>query len=128
MEGNITHTVITSYGYGTLHLKKGPNLPGPIFPTLHNFFRTFFYLHNYSLRDPHYICPHFFTFATPFATTTRDSCSRLHSRLPLATHVCDSTCDSHLRFTFARLHRQRMDCVDTLASSPYRSNPNPNKK
>ena len=34
---SITHTAITSYGYGTLCLKKGPNLPGPIFPTLHIF-------------------------------------------------------------------------------------------
>ena len=41
-EGNITHTAITSYGYGTLRLKKGPNLPGPIFPTLH-IFRTIFF-------------------------------------------------------------------------------------
>ena len=34
MEGNITHTEITSYGYGMLCLKKGPNQPGLIFSTL----------------------------------------------------------------------------------------------
>ena len=80
--------MITSYGYGTLRLKKGPNLPGPIFPTLH-IFSYIFYLINYSLRDPHYIRPQFFLR------------SRLHSRLPLATHVRDSIHDYHSPLTFA---------------------------
>ena len=123
MEGNITHTAITSYGYSTLRLKKGPNLPGPIFPTL-PIFRTVFILINYYLRDPIYICPQFFNFwrphfATPirdlisrltFATHVRDSRSRLpfttpisdsRSRLPFATRVRDYTSDSHSRLAFA---------------------------
>ena len=112
MEGHITHTAITSYGYGTLRLKKGPNLPGPIFPTLH-IISYIFLLNNYSLRDPIYIRPPIFLFSRPtLATHFRDSLSRLpfatpfrnpHSRLTfttpfsrltfattLATHVRDS--------------------------------------
>ena len=41
-EGNITHTAIASYSYSTLQLKKGPTLPGPIFPTLHIFLYNIF--------------------------------------------------------------------------------------
>ena len=91
-EGNITHTGITSYGYSTLRLKKGPNLPGPIFPTLPIF--VLFFLNNYSLRDPLYICPDIFLFSRPhFATPIRDP----HSRPTFATHIRDS----HSRPTFA---------------------------
>ena len=78
-------------------------------------FRTIFYLINYSLRDPHYICPQIFLFSRPhFATTIRDPISRLHSRLTFATHVHDSRSrlmfvtplathirNSHSRLTFA---------------------------
>ena len=96
MEGNITHTAITSYGYGTLRLKKGPNLPGPIYPTL-PIFRTLFYLINYSLRDPITYAPNFFTPTTPFATITRDSRLRLHSRLPFATPLATTIRNSRLR-------------------------------
>ena len=63
-EGNITHTAITSYGYGTLRLKKGPNHPGPILYTLPIYFVHIFLLNNYSLRDPIYIRPRFFIFTT----------------------------------------------------------------
>ena len=55
---------------------EGPNLPGPIFPTL-PIFRTIFYLNNYSLRDPHLHTPRFFYFCDP------------HSRPHLATHIRD---------------------------------------
>ena len=108
MEGNITHTAITSYGYGTLRLKKGPNLPGPIFPTLPNFC-TIFYFNNYSLRDPPLHTPRFFYFATPirdpisrltFTTPFRDS----HSRPPFR----DSHSRPHSRLTFAtQFHESR---------------------
>ena len=66
------------------------------------YFRTIFLLNNYSLRDPLYIRPDIFYFATPF----RDS----HSRPTFATHICDSHSrptfatpfrDSHSRPTFA---------------------------
>ena len=82
--------MITSYGYGTLQLKKGPNLPGPIFPTLH-IFSYIFLLNNYSLWDPIYIRPKFFYFHDPhsrltFATPIHDPISRL----PFATHFRDS--------------------------------------
>ena len=117
MEGNITHTAITSYGYGTLRLKKGHNLPGPIFPILH-IFRTIFSLNNYSLRDPLYIRPDFFIFTTSFrdchsrptfATPFRDSHSRPHfatpihdphSRLPFTPQFRDSRSRLHLRLHF----------------------------
>ena len=42
-EGNITHTAIISYGYGTLHLKEGPNQLGPIFSTLYITFVQIFH-------------------------------------------------------------------------------------
>ena len=66
------------------------------------FFVLFFYLYNYSLRDPPLHMPRFFIFATPFrdshsrptfATPFRDS----HSRPTFATHIRDS----FLRLTFA---------------------------
>ena len=101
--------MITSYGYGTLRLKKGPNLPGPKFPTL-PIFSYYFYLNNYSLRDPHLHTPRFFIFAThihdlisrlTIATPFRDS----HSRPPFATHIRDPFAthirDRILRLTFA---------------------------
>ena len=111
---HITHTAITSYGYGTLQLKKGPNLLEPIFPTL-PIFRTIFYLNNYSLRDPPLHTPRFFYFRDPhsrphFATHIRDPISRLtfatpirdsHSRPNFATHVRDYTRDSTSRLVFA---------------------------
>ena len=116
MEGNITHTAITSYGYGTLRLKKGPNLPEPIFPTLH-IFRTIFLLHNYSLRDPLYIRPRFFyfrdplsrlTFATPFrdplfAPPIRDPISRLPFATPFRASHSRPTFATHFRDSFSRL-------------------------
>ena len=113
MEGNISHTAITSFGYGTLPLKKGPNHPGPIFSTLFIFSYTFLLLNNYSFRDPNYIRPvllfsrpHFATpirdsnFATHirdsnFATPIRDPHSRPTFATPLATHIRDSTRDSY---------------------------------
>ena len=96
-----------------LRSKEGPNQLGPIFPTLYIYFVQFFYLIKYSLRDPHYICPRFFIFATPFCdshsrphyatplvTPIRDSRSRLPIAPPTATHYflsqlpsCDSTTD-----------------------------------
>ena len=122
MEGHTTHTAITSYGYGTLCLKEGPNQLGPIFSTLFIYFVQFFSLINYSLRDPHYIRPRIFyfrdpisrlPFATPFRDPTRDSPSRLtfhdstldsHSQLmfttPLVTHVRDSRSYPQLQLTF----------------------------
>ena len=84
-EGNIAHTAITSYSYGTLRLKKGPNLPGPIFPTLPIISYNFL-LNNYSLRDSLYICPRFLFLRPHFVTPIRDPISRL----PFATHICDS--------------------------------------
>ena len=92
-----------------LRLKTGPNLPGPIFPTLHIFFVLFFYLNNYSLRDPPlHTPPEFFIFRDPisrltFATPFRDSHSRPHfatrirdliSQLTFATRVRGHTRDS----------------------------------
>ena len=102
MEGNITHTAITSYGYGTLRLKKGPNLPGPIFPTLPIFSYYFFISIIIPFGILLYIRPNFFIFAThirdpisrlTFATPFRDS----HSRPPFATHIRDPIS----RLTFA---------------------------
>ena len=99
MEGNITHTTITSYGYGTLRLKEGPNQLGHIFSTLSIYFIQFFSLIYYSLRDPITYAPEFFIFTTPLC----DPILRLHLRLPFATPICDSTRDSHLRLPFATL-------------------------
>ena len=83
-----------------LRLKEGPNQPGPIFSTLYITFVQFFSLINYSLQDPHYICPQIFLFlrphfATPLMTHIRNSPFATHIRnsrfaTPLATHVCDS--------------------------------------
>ena len=101
-------------GGNCISLKKGPNLPGPIFPTL-PIFRTIFYLNNYSLRDPHLHTPRFFIFAThicdsisrlTFATPFRDSHSRppicdSHSRPTFATPVRDHTRDSRSRLPIA---------------------------
>ena len=67
---------------GTLRLKKGPNLPGPIFPTLHIFWYIF-YLINYSLQDPITYAPDFP--ATTTRDSTRDSIRNYHSRLTFAT-------------------------------------------
>ena len=109
MEGNITHTAITSYSYGTLRLKKGPTLPGPIFPTLHIFSYNFL-LNNYSLRDPIYMRPPNFLLSQPtFATHFRDSHSRPHFATPFAIHIretlsrllsCDSRSRLHSRLPF----------------------------
>ena len=89
-------------------MKKRPTLPGPIFPTLHIFSYNFL-LHNYSLRDPIYICPpNFFIFVThicdslsrlPFATPFRDP----HSRPTFATHFRDSFLATHVRDSHSRL-------------------------
>ena len=80
-----------------------------------NFFILFFYLNNYSLRDPPLHTPRFFIFATlirdpisrlTFATPFRDSHSRPpHSRLTFATHFCDSRSRLHSRFHFTTLVR-----------------------
>ena len=104
MEGNTTHTSITSYSYGTLRLKKGPNQLGLIFSTLHIYFIHYFLLISYSLRDIYYICPRFFYFHNSysqllFATHFRDSILKLPFVTPFATHCfatnlsCDSTTD-----------------------------------
>ena len=45
-EGHITHTAITSYNYGTLCLKEGPNQLGPIFSTRFIYFVHFLLLIN----------------------------------------------------------------------------------
>ena len=62
------------------------------------YFRTIFFLINYSLRDPHYICPEFFIFTTPIC----DPRFATHiSRLPFATHISRPTFgDSHSRPMF----------------------------
>ena len=85
--GHGRHTAITSYSYGTLRLKKGPNLPGLFF--LHYIFFSYiiFYL----------ITP----FGIPITYAPNFLRLRLHSRLPLATYVRDSICDYHSRLTFA---------------------------
>ena len=97
--------MITSYGYGTLRLKEGPNQPGPIFSTLFIYFIQFFSLISYSLRDPITYAPNFLFsrphFTTPLTTHIHDSHSRLHLRLTFATHVRNSTSDSHSRLMFA---------------------------
>ena len=80
--------MITSYGYGTLHLKTGPNLPGPIFPTPHIF--PYIFLFNLILPS-----------GSPLHTPPIFLHSRLPSRLQLVTHVRDSIRDYHLRLTFA---------------------------
>ena len=129
--GNITHTSITSYGYGTLRLKKGPNLPGPIFPTLH-IFRTFFiesllplgsHLHTpliFYVRDP----LSRLTFATPFRDSHSGPILRLTfathicdpiSRLPLATHIRDSFFATHIR-DYTRDSHSRLAFATTLAT------------
>ena len=59
------------------------------------FFVQFFYIINYSLRDPIYIRPVFFTFATPF----RDS----HSRLTFTTHIHDSRFTTPIATPFSGL-------------------------
>ena len=97
-----------------LRLKKGPNLPGPTFPTL-PIFVLFFYLNNYSLRDPQLHTPRFFYFI--FTTHIRDLLSRLpiatpfrdsHSRPHFATHIRDSisrlTFATHFRDSRSRPH------------------------
>ena len=133
MEGHITHTAITSYGYGTLRLKEGPNQPGHIFSTLFIYFIPFFSLINYSLRDPITYAPEFFAtpfhdstrdshsrpmFTTPLATPIRDSRSRLHSRLPFATHVRDSTRDSRSRLPFHDSNRNSHSRLTVFMTSP----------
>ena len=109
-EGHKTHTAITSYGYGTLCLKEGPNQPGSIFSALFLYFIPFYLLINFSVRDPHYIRPQIFSFhdpilrlpfATPFCDSTCDSHSRLTFTTPLATHIHDSRSRLHSRLTFA---------------------------
>ena len=56
------------------------------------FISYIFSLINYSLRDPHYIRPRIFIFATPLATHIRDS------------HFATHTRDSHSRLTFRDSH------------------------
>ena len=107
--GRGRHTVITSYGYGMLRLKEGPNQPGPIFSTLYIYFVQFFY----QLITPFGIAftyaPKFFYFRDPisrltFATHIRDSCFAT----PLATHIRDSRFTTplatHFRDSRLRLH------------------------
>ena len=92
-----------------LCLKEGPNQLGPIFSTLYICFVQFFLLINYSLRDPYYIRPQFFIFATPF----RDSHSRPHSathiqdsysRPTFTTHIHDSHFTTHIRDSHFATH------------------------
>ena len=129
MEGNITHTAIISYSYGTLHLKEGPKKRWSIFSTLYINFVPFFSLIDFSLRDPHYIRPRFFYFCDPisrlhsrltFRDSTRDShfmpplathISRLHSRLTFVTHIRDS----HSRLPF-RDSRSRLPFATPIAT------------
>ena len=108
------------------------------------FFVLFFYLNNYSLRDPLYIRPdflfsrpHFATpirdshsrphFATPirdshsrltFATHFRDSRSPLHSRLHFTTRVRDHTRDSRSRLPIALQTATRYFCRDFRRATP----------
>ena len=109
------------------------------------YFRTIFYLDNYSLREPQLHTPRFFYFRDPysrppFATHNRDPISQLtlatpyrdsHSRLHFATPVRDSLSRLALATTLATLVRDsrsrshprhatngRTDCVNTPASSP----------
>ena len=70
------------------------------------FFVQFFHLTNYSLRDPIYICPRFFLFATPFCDS--------HSRPTFATPFCDS----HLRLTFATRVCDHTDSRSRLLIAP----------
>ena len=78
-----------------LHLKKGPNHPGPILSTLPIYFVHIFLLNNYSLWAAIYIRPCFFIFATPF----RDS----HSRLPFATPIRDPRFTTPIATPYSRL-------------------------
>ena len=77
-EGHITHTAITSYGYGTLRLKKGPNQLGPIFSTLYTYSYTFFNLIKLIPSGSQVHTPPIFYFRDPI------------SRLTFATPFCDS--------------------------------------
>ena len=109
--------MITSYGYGTLRLKEGPNQPGSILSTLYIYFIQFFLLISYSLRDPNYICPEFFYFRDPFsrlpfATPLRDS----HSRLIFTTHISRLTFATHVRGSHSRLH-SRLTLVTRIRDS-----------
>ena len=79
-----------------------------------------FLLNYYSLRDPIYICPRFFIFATPF----RDSHSRptfvtpfrdSHSRPTFATHIRDSFFATHVRDYTSYSHSQ-LAFATTLAT------------
>ena len=122
--GRGRHTMITSYGYGMLRLKEGPNQPGPIFSTLYIYFVQFLLLINYSLWDRIYIRPRIFLFSRPpfrdsysrlmfrdstrdshsrlaFHDSTRDPLSRLTFATPLATPISDSRSRLHSRLTFA---------------------------
>ena len=77
-----------------LHLKEGPNQPGPIFSTLYIYFIQFFLLIYYSLRDPNYIRPRIFLFLRPhFATHIHDPISRL----TFTTHIRNSHFTTHIR-------------------------------
>ena len=109
------------------------------------FFRTIFYLNNYSLRDPPLHMPRFLyfrdphsqphfathirdpisrlTFATPhsrltFTTHFRDSRSRLHSRLHFTTRVRDHTRDSRSRLPIALPTATRYFCRDFRRATP----------
>ena len=100
MEGNITHTTITCYGYGTLRLKKVPTKQG-----LYLFYTTYLFctifLINFVLPSGNLLhMPPNFYFAAPssqltFATSFCNSCLRP----PFATHCfatnpsCESTTD-----------------------------------
>ena len=92
------------------------------------FFRTIFYLNNYSLQDPHLHMPRFFYFRAPhsrphFATHNRDPISRLTFATPLR--------DSHSRPHFATHIRDplsRLTFATTLATPLHDSRSRPHSR
>ena len=77
------------------------------------FFVQFFYLNNYSLRDPPLHMPRFYLFSRPtFVTPFRDS----HSRPHFATHICDP----HSRLTFATQFRDSRSRLPSRLDFPTR--------
>ena len=120
--------MITSYGYGTLRLKEGPNQPGPIFSTIYIFFSYNIFINSLLPSGSPLHTPLIFYFRDshlrpPFATHIRDHVSRprfathFHdslSRLPLATRVRDSTRNSQSRHQL----RLAIFCRDFRCATP----------
>ena len=105
MEGNITHTAITSYGYGTLPLKVVPTNWGLHLCYTTYSFRTIF-LVNFVLPSGNLLhMPPIFDFHDPlFTTHLRDSISQLN----FVTHLHDSISQlhfmTHLHNSILQLH------------------------